>query len=139
MVGCAYQSRIERQNMLNLIGIKVDAKTSLPRRIANGLTITVMGVLVVVAMLAITGCGAGKLVKTGKHANQILEQPAIQSGDQAVITCKSGLVHIDGIEQGETVTVKWASPVISIKSTDLDMVKTLYCVNGSIRSWEENN
>ena len=63
-------------------------------------------------------------------ANEVVEQPAIQSGNQAVITCESGIIHMDGIAHGETVKVKWSSPVIG----GTDMVKTLYCLNGSVRA-----
>ena len=55
--------------------------------------------------------------------------------NQAVITCEghnakgNGIIHLDGIAQGETVTIKWASPVIG----QSDMTKTLYCLNGSPR------
>jgi len=64
----------------------------------------------------------------------VIQLPRVQSGNQAVITCEDGIVHVDngldGIVWGESVRVKWASPIIG----GTDMVKTLYCLNGSIRA-----
>jgi len=82
------------------------------KKLIAGIAIGIIGIVTI-------GCG-----------NEIIEQPAIQTGQQAVITCEDGIVHMDGIAQGETVTVKWASPIIG----GSDMVKTLYCLNGSIRA-----
>ena len=85
-------------------------------------------------LLAGIGIGIIGIVSIG-CGNEIIEQPAIQTGQQAVITCEghndkgNGIIHLDGIAQGETVTIKWASPVIG----QSDMTKTLYCLNGSPR------
>jgi hypothetical protein len=70
---------------------------------------------------------------TQAQANMI-RQAQVQSGNQAIITCENGLVYVDngigGLVWGEVMKVKWESPVIN----QPDMVKTLYCLNGSIRT-----
>jgi hypothetical protein len=70
---------------------------------------------------------------TQAQANRI-RQAQVQSGNQAIITCENGLVYVDngigGLVWGEVMKVKWESPVIN----QPDMVKTLYCLNGSIRT-----
>jgi len=58
----------------------------------------------------------------------IVEQPAIQTGQQATIECIGGEVHIDGVNRGKWVTINWAAPVIN----QPDMKKTLYCI------WDTN-
>ena len=58
----------------------------------------------------------------------VIQQPAIQTGQQSVIECIDGKVHIDGISKGKQVTINWASPVIN----QPDMTKTLYCL------WDTN-
>jgi len=82
------------------------------KKLIAGIAIGIIGIVTI-------GCG-----------NEIVEQPTIQSGNQAVISCEDGIVHMDGIAKGEIVTVKWESPVIG----QSDMIKNLYCLNGSIRA-----
>ena len=60
----------------------------------------------------------------------VIQQPAIQTGQQATIECIGGEVRIDGVNRSKWVTINWESPVIN----QPDMVKTLYCLNGSIRT-----
>ena len=119
--------------MFKLIGIGIKADASIARKIVDGIAIIGIASLIVVGMVT-----AINHIKRDVVNNEIktyaIEQPRIRSGNQALITCEDGIVHVDngldGYVWGETVKVKWASPIIG----GTDMVKTLYCLNGSIRA-----
>ena len=85
-------------------------------------------------LLVLGSVACGSVAHGSDGVPSTVELPRIQSGNQAVITCENGIVHVDngldGIVWGESVRVKWASPIIG----GTDMVKTLYCLNGSIRA-----